>query len=589
MGKRFYFEGENFILDGEIVHIYSGAIHYFRIPAECWYDRLLKLKECGFNSVETYIAWNLHEPKEGVFDFSGNLDFIKFIKIAGSLGLNVILRPGPYICAEWEFGGLPAWLLKYKGINLRCSDRVYLSKLRNYLEKILPMLRDLTVENGGNVLMLQVENEYGSYGDDKKYLTEICKIYSEMLPNCLRFTSDWADAVSFERGGLQGVMKCANFGSDTERCMGELEKFVGKGKQPLMCMEFWAGWFDQWGSKHVTRTPESVIKDLEQFLKKGYSFNIYMFCGGTNFGFMNGSNKTEKGYLHTVTSYDYYAPLSESGDRTPAYYAIRDMFKRNGVPVPELTATESKKRAYGELAFTERALLFDNLDNISRPIVSSTPILMEDMDCPYGYCLYRKTLECTPVGFSMKVVGLQDRANVFLNGKPLCVIDRNNTENRFTFNDECASVDLTFLVENQGRVNFGEFTDERKGVREFVSKDDKRVSWWESYPLPMNNLDKLVFAKCDESSLPAETPAFYKAKFTVDEPCDTFILPEGFVKGFIVVNGFNIGRFNNPLGPQKTLYVPWTILKKGENEMIVFDSDGANSLSAELVDKPILG
>jgi len=584
MAKRFTCEGTSFYLDGKEIQLYSGAIHYFRVPAECWYDRLLKLKECGFNCVETYMAWNLHEPKEGQFDFSGNLDVLRFIKTAEDLGLNVIVRPGPYICAEWEMGGLPAWLLKYKGLNLRCSDPVYLSKLKNYLAKVLPMLKSHTVEEGGSILMIQLENEYGSYGCDKVYLDEVYASFQQHLPNCMVFTADGTDILRLEGGSYKDLLVCGNFGSHVKENMAVLKEF--RPNQPHMCMEFWAGWFDQWGLEHVTRKPEDVVLELEQFLKDKQSFNIYMFCGGTNFGFMNGTNLTSKGYLHTITSYDYYAPLSEAGDRTPAYYAIRDMFIKHGVEVPPLTASESVKKDYGKIEFTESADLFSNLENLSSCVRSAIPLKMEDLGQNYGYVLYQKQIKRTLPNFTLEAVNLQDRANVYVNDKPVAILDRNNKQNMITLNCTPENpAEVKFLVENQGRVNFREFSDERKGINEFILDDAQRLYDWNHYSLPMDNLDKLVYDNKVELS---DMPTFYKGEFIVDEVADTFILPEGFTKGFILINGFNIGRYNNPMGPQKTLYVPWCLLRKGANEVVIFDSEGASEICARLVDKPVL-
>lgn len=584
MSKRFYYEGTSFYLDGKKTALYSGAIHYFRVPAEYWHDRLLKLKECGFNTVETYMPWNLHEPKEGVYDFFDKLDVVKFVKTAEELGLNVIIRPGPYICAEWEWGGLPAWMLKDRNLKLRCSDPLYLSKLKNYLGVILPMLKPLTVEEGGNVLMIQLENEYGSYGSDRAYLDEVYATFKKHLPDCMVFTADGTDILRLEGGSYPGLLICGNFGSHVKENMAELKKFAPN--QPHMCMEFWAGWFDQWGLEHVTRTPEDVVTEIEQFFIEDQSFNIYMFHGGTNFGFMNGSNKTRKGYFHTITSYDYYAPLSEAGDRTPAYYAIRDLFIKYGVKVPALTAKESKKVAYGTVKFTQKAELFANLDNISKCVNSATPLLMEDMDQNYGYVLYQKSIARTLPPFTMEACGLQDRANVFVDGEPTCVMDRNDAENIVMLEATPEKpVDVKFLVENQGRVNFREFSDERKGIREFILDDAQRLFDWNCYSLPMDNLDKLMY---EQDATASKTPAFYKAEFSVEECNDTFINPKGFTKGFIVLNGINLGRYNNIIGPQVTLYVPGCYLKKGVNELVIFDSDGATTMEVEFVDKPVL-
>lgn len=584
MGKRFDYKGQSFVIDGKEVCLYSGAIHYFRNHPSTWYDRLLKLKECGFNCVETYMCWNLHEPQEGKFDFSGMLDVVKFIEIAEELGLYVIVRPGPYICAEWEMGGLPAWLLKNKGIYLRSSDPVYLEKLKNYLDKILPMLKPHTIEEGGKILMIQLENEYGSYGCDRVYLDEVYRTFQKHLPNCKVFTADGTDILRLEGGYYPGLLCCGNFGSHVKENMDILEKFAPN--QPQMCMEFWAGWFDQWGLEHVTRAPEDVVKELQHFIDRKQSFNVYMFCGGTNFGFTNGTNVTADGYFHTVTSYDYYAPLSEAGDRTPAYYAIRDMFIKNGVEVPELTAKESEKTAYGEVKFTESADLFENLDNIGKYTFSQVPQKMEDLDQNFGYILYHKKIDRTFPNFSMTAVDLQDRANVYLDDKLVAIWDRNNKRNSVKIDSRPNKpVDFKALVENQGRVNFREFSCERKGVAEFIVDDAQRFFGWDHYTLPMDNLEKLTFKNGANVS---EKPTFYKAEFNIEKCTDTFIKPEGFSKGFIVINGFNLGRYNNMLGPQKTLYVPAAVLKEGKNEIVIFDSEGAKEIKATFVAEPIL-
>ncbi len=587
MGELTY-KGKSFYMDGEPYVIISGAMHYFRIPREYWYDRLLKLKECGFNTVETYMVWNLHEPREGVFDFSGMLDFEAYIDMAASLGLNVILRPGPYICAEWEAGGFPAWLLRYRDMKLRCMDPLYLSKLRNYLDVILPMIRPHLQKNGGNVIMLQVENEYGSFGDDKEYLSALVDIYKENQMDCLYFTSDGEAKSMLTGGAIDGYLSVANFGSDPEyRASIMFERFPD---QPFMCGEYWNGWFDHWGEEHHVREVDDVGREFKIFMDNDWSVNVYMFHGGTNFGFMNGANYFEK-YDPTVTSYDYHALLSEAGDRTAAYYRFREILvEKLGDKVPALTARESEKKAYGKLKLTHKALLFDNLDNISAPIHSPTPLFMEDVGQSCGFILYRSMIKGSRDDWPLYLDAVHDRAGVFVDGERQATYmrsERISDSERVRIplkRGESAILDI--LCENMGRVNYGPKFFDRKGI-DSVRFGNQFHFGWDIYPLPMEELSGLNFVRYGGERI--DSPVFLRGSLNIEgEPCDTFLRTDGFCRGFVKVNGINVGRFDK-IGPTKTLYIPAPFLKEGENEILVFDSDGVECTAVELCDAPDLG
>lgn len=369
--------GERFYLDGEPFTIRSGAIHYFRVPRPYWRDRLLKLKECGFNTVETYVAWNVHESHEGDFGFSGEKDVAAFLRTAQELGLYAIVRPGPFICAEWEAGGFPAWLLADRNMRLRCNYAPYMQKVERYFKRLFAELSPCAIENGGNVILWQVENEYGSYGNDKEYLRRLVEIYRENGIAGQLFTADGAWINMLVKGALlETCLPFVTFGSRTEEAMRCVDLFVKN--TPKMCAEFWCGWFDHWGEEHHTRTSEDVLKDLEPFFIHGWNFNFYMFHGGTNFGFMNGANSGEK-YMPTVTSYDYCGLLTEAGDRTETYYKVREMFGKYGVQVPALTAKESKKAAYGEVRLNRRGYMFEQLQTLATPVTAICPPRMEEV------------------------------------------------------------------------------------------------------------------------------------------------------------------------------------------------------------------
>ena len=588
MPKLTYNE-KDFLMDGKPYKIMSGAMHYFRIPKEYWRDRLLKLKECGLNTLETYIAWNMHEPEEGVYDFDGNLDVSAYLDICEELGLNVIIRPGPYICAEWEFGGFPWWLLKYENITLRAYDEVYLSKVKRFYTRLFDELRPHLASNGGSIIMLQIENEYGSYGDDKRYMRAIADLYREQKMDCLYFTSDGLEGWMMTGGPLDEHLAVANFGSRPYEQLTRLRGY--RPNQPAMCGEYWCGWFDHWFEEHHTRDPKALAADFEEFFKVDGSFSIYMFHGGTNFGFMNGANYQDV-YAPTVTSYDYFAPLNEAGDRTEFYYHIRDIIGKyfGKEALPELTAKDSEKYAYGKVKLTNQALLLENLDNLAEPVELAEPKFMEQLDQGYGYVLYRTEMVGSGEELRLDIESVHDRAAIFINGEKKATYERwdmpSDEEKLKVLFPYGEKYSFDILCENMGRVNYGQKLIDRKGVEGVRYNRIRKHFGWQAYRLTMNDLSGLKFTDVKGE---VNEPTFLRGYLNIDgTPCDSFIKLDGFTKGFVVINGFNIGRYFNEAGPQKTLYVPAPILKKGKNEIIVFESDKTDSLTVEFLDTPEL-
>ena len=571
-------ENGQFYLDGKPYRILSGAMHYFRVCPEYWEDRMLKLKQCGFNTLETYCCWNLHERKEGEFDFSGRLDLVKYIETAQKLGLNVILRPGPYICAEWDFGGLPARLLK-DDLPLRCNDPRFLAALRPYLLKVFELVKPLLCTNGGPIIAMQVENEYGSYGNDHDYMAAVNAIYDEGGIDCLRFTADGSWDLMLGGGMLRGIPAAVNFGSRAADNFRGLRLF--RPEDPLFCAEFWCGWFDHWHEGHHTRTVESITADTRELLETGGSLNFYMFHGGTNFGFQNGANHTDGKYCPTTTSYDYCALLSECGDLTPAYHAVRELLGAEG----PLTVCDSPKAAYGPVRLTEQAALLPQADRLTAPIRSAQTQTMEQLGQDFGFTLYRTTLRGPFTGVPLELGRVHDRAVVYLDAKHIGTVERSRRKDPMPLTLAAGqTARLEILVENMGRVNYGSKLLDKKGLLDGVRLDMQYHFGWEMYCLPMEDLTGLQWSES------ASGPRFLRGKLTIDDaPKDTFLRLDHFTRGFVLINGFNIGRFYTPAGPQKTLYVPAPLLRQGENEIIVFESDDLHSPVVEFVDTPELG
>ena len=568
--------GDRFYMDGEPFTVRSGAMHYFRIPRAYWHDRLLKLKECGFNTVETYMCWNLHERREGQFDFSGELDIAEFVRTAASLGLYVILRPGPFICSEWDFGGLPSWLLTYEKMPLRCYDELFLSKLRRYYGKFLPMLRPYFAANGGPIIMLQVENEYGSYGNDKEYLRAIIDVYRENGIDSLFFTSDGPLYTMLSGGTLPECVATANFGTSPKKEFAIMRELFPD--RPLMCGEFWCGGYAHWFEDAKTRDKEELAAGVREFCELGASFNFYMFAGGTNFGFTNGADYRDI-YRPTMTRY-YLSLLSEAGDRTERYWRVREVMQECYGTLPPPTAQETAKAAYGRCALTECAPLFEHLLELSAPITSVAPQYMEEYGQDFGYILYRTVINGPQSGWQLASDGVHDRAQIYVNGQKRATWERWDREGMAAAPvsipltaSESASLDI--LVENMGRVNVGPKMRDRKGMVG-MRFGPQRHFGWQVYCLPMEDLSRLSYTPV--ANAPIEGPVFLRGVLTIEgTPKDTFLRLDGFTKGFVTVNGKNIGRYYNAAGPQRTLYVPAPWLHTGENEIIVFESDATSS------------
>lgn len=564
MSKLTYDE-KNFLLDGKEIRLLSGAMHYFRTVPEYWEDRLLKLKAAGLNTVETYVAWNIHEPEEGQFNFEGIADIVQFVKTAEKVGLHVIVRPGPYICAEWEFGGFPYWLMTVPGIKLRCFNQPYLEKVDRYFDVLFEKLSPLLSSNGGPIIALQIENEYGSFGNDKKYLEYMRDGLKRRAGDMFLFTSDGPTHSMFCGGMIDEVFETANFGSRGYDAFQILKEYQPNG--PGMCMEFWHGWFDHWGEEHHTRPAKSVVESLEEILDQNGSVNFYMAHGGTNFAFYNGANHNEEVYQPTITSYDYDALLTESGEVTEKLYQVRKLFEKYE-ELPELSLPEPlPKKAYGKVEFTETAELLGSLEQISKPQFSAAPLTMEEYGQGYGFIVYETTINGAYGKQALTVQDVHDRGQVYLNGEYVGLVDRISGKSTLEVEITEKETKLQIIVENMGRINYGPFLVDFKGITEGVRLGNQFLFDWTVYPLPLTDLSQLSFSN---QATKEEHPYFHRGTLHVEEVADTFIDVSEWRKGVAFVNGHNLGRYWE-IGPQQTLYLPAPYLREGENEIILLE------------------
>lgn len=578
---------DDFYLDGEKFQVISGSIHYFRVVPEYWRDRLLKLKAMGCNTVETYIPWNFHEPRKGEFDFTGMRDVERFVRTAQDVGLYVILRPTPYICGEWEFGGLPAWLLREDGIRLRCNDARYLTHVMDYYDELIPRLLPLQVTHGGPVLMMQVENEYGSYGDDKEYLAALRDAMIQRGVDVPLVTSDGPENDMLACGKVDGVFQTGNFGSHTAERFGVL---AAHGIRPLMCMEFWCGWFDHWGCGRHSRTDaQACAREFATLLKMGH-VNIYMFHGGTSFGLMNGSNDYDQ-LTPDVTSYDYDAVLSEDGRTTEKYRLFKAAIEAHqGAPVPEIDIPDIPRRAYGEAERTGAASLTD-LAETRTHTCGVTPVSMERLSQDYGYTLYRTVLVNEREIRKLQLVDAADRAIVLLDGMIIATLYDRELAHAHTFETPVPvrpGAVLEILMENMGRVNYSyKIERQRKGIDTAVVINDHQHYGWEMTCIDEAAMRAMASDVQGADTAQAGRPSVHTYAFDVTETADTFLELPGWGKGTVFLNGFTLGRFWE-IGPQKRLYIPAPLLREGENELLIVETEGRTG-SVWLRDEPDLG
>lgn len=592
--KGTFVAGEGtFLLNGKPFVVKAAEIHYPRIPRDYWEHRIKMCKALGMNTVCIYIFWNIHEQKEGEFDFTGNNDIAAFCKLAQKNGMYVIVRPGPYVCAEWEMGGLPWWLLKKKDIKLRELDPYFMERVEIFENKVAEQLVPLTIQNGGPIIMVQVENEYGSYGEDKPYVSAIRDIVRKAgFDKVTLFQCDWSS--NFTKNGLDDLVWTMNFGTGAN-----IDEQFKRLKQlrptsPLMCSEFWSGWFDKWGGKHETRNSKDMVSGLKEMLDKNISFSLYMTHGGTSFGHWAGANSP--GFAPDVTSYDYDAPINEYGQITPKFTELRDMLKNySDKKLPEAPAAKPIITVPA-FSFTEYAPLFENLPEAIETKEIKT---MEEFDQGWGSILYRTTLPETTSPSKLHIEQGHDYLQVFVEGKYIGALDRRNGDKDLVLPSCKKGAQLDILVEAMGRINFGRAIKDFKGIVGDVELSieidgntfTSSLKNWKNYLIPdtyefnaKQNYKKLTSVKDSQGQ---RTPGFYKATFNLKKVGDTFLNFETWGKGLVYVNGHGLGRIWE-IGPQQTLYVPGCWLKKGQNEIIVFDVIGPNDAKIEGLDKPII-
>ncbi|HBK31804.1 MAG TPA: beta-galactosidase [Porphyromonadaceae bacterium] len=579
--QTFMIKDGQFIHNGKPTRIISGEMHYLRIPHQYWKHRLQMLKAMGANTVATYVFWNAHEAEPGKWDFSGDKNLAEFIRIAGEEGLHVILRPGPYACAEWEFGGYPWWLQNVDGLELRRDNPPFLKYTQLYINRLFQEVGHLQVTEGGPVIMVQVENEFGSYVSQRKDISlEDHRRYNAKIKDHLLaagfdvplFTSDgtWL----FEGGSLEGVLTTANGEGNIEN----LKKTVNRyhdGKGPYMVAEFYSGWLAHWNEPHPEVDASDVARKTEEYLQNDVSFNYYMVHGGTNFGFTSGANyDKERDIQPDLTSYDYDAPISEAGWRTPKFDSIRNVIEKyvsytlpdipDALPIIEIP----------EIQLTRVADVLSWAEKMT-PVKNERPLTFEELNQGYGYVLYTRHFN-QPIGGQLEISGLRDYAVVYVDGEKVGELNRNTKQYALPV-DIPFNATLQILVENMGRINYGaEIVHNKKGIISPVKINDIEITGdWKMYSLPMQECPKLTSSENlpnhpDINSELAGKPLLYEGAFLLNEVGDTFIDMQNWGKGIVFVNGRNIGRYWK-VGPQQTLFIPGVWLKKGENQLLIFE------------------
>jgi beta-galactosidase len=583
--RTFTIGDEHFLLDGEPFRILSGALHYFRVHPDLWADRIHKARLMGLNTIETYVPWNEHSPRRGTFDTSAGLDLARFLDLVAAEGMFAIVRPGPYICAEWDNGGLPAWLFTDPEVGVRRNEPLYLAAITEYFDALLPIVAERQIDRGGPVILVQIENEYGAYSDDKDYLAALVDLNRARGITVPLTTIDQPTDQMLADGGLPGLHKTASFGSRATERLATLRRHQPTG--PLMCAEFWNGWFDFWGAHHHTTAAAEAAAELDELLATGASVNLYMFHGGTNFGFTNGAN--DKGvYQPTVTSYDYDAPLTEAGEPGEKFWAFRDVIAKYA-SVPEEVPTASAPAPVLEAALDRSISLWDALQTPSSKLgtwagYDHLPTL-DEIGHFRGFALYRTTIDA---GGVLSFGEVRDRAQVFLDGAPVGVLSRDHHDSAITVPGGGV---LEILVEDQGRVNYGPRIGEDKGLIGPALLDGEPVLSWEVLPLAVDALPAEATRAADPRGASAGSiagPAFAGGSFDLDEPADLFLSTVGWGKGNAFVNGFDLGRYWSR-GPGETLYVPAPLLRRGRNEIVVFETLAIADPVARFVAAPELG
>ncbi|XP_047671176.1 beta-galactosidase-1-like protein isoform X2 [Tachysurus fulvidraco] len=587
-----------FLKDGQCFRYVSGSVHYSRVPRFYWKDRLMKMYMSGLNAVQVYVPWNFHEPVQGMYIFQGDRDLEYFLHLANETGLLVILRPGPYICAEWEMGGLPAWLLHNSNIILRSADSEYMQAVGDWLAVLLTKMRPWLYQNGGNIISLQVENEYGSYfACDHNYMRSLRLLFRNFLgEDVVLFTTDGNTDKELACGSLQGLYATIDFGTDTNISDAFIRQRRFEPKGPLVNSEFYTGWLDHWGDNHTFVNSHKVSKTLRDMMDMGANVNMYMFEGGTNFGYWNGADHDTR-FRPVVTSYDYDAPLSEAGDPTDKLLAIRDVIKDfydiPAGPMPPATP----KMAYGFVRLEKIGNISGLLEILSPqgPVKSLKPLTFEEIKQYYGYVLYRTLLprdipDQTPLISPLN--GVHDRAYVSVNGVYQGVMERDIALVVNVTGHEGDQLDL--LVENMGRVNFGHKINDYKGILGNLILGNDVLSDWLIFPL---DIDGVIANGWLQSGWEADGnegdvgPCFYSGTLKPNGISrDTFIKLTGWTKGQVFINGVNVGRFWPERGPQHTLYVPASLISATvTNNITVLELErAANHRRVVFTDRPQL-